>query len=341
MEFLDRYLQAVRFWLPRKQQDDIIAELGDDLRSQIEEREASLGRRLNEDELVALLRQAGHPIRVAGRYLPQQSLIGPTLFPLYQFVLKAVTFGYLAPWILVWAGMMVFMPSYRASHSGMALLGTWANFWSLAFMLFGAITVVFAVLERFQARIIWLNTWDPRKLPRVARRKDRVSLVESVFGLAFSILFIVWWLSLSRYGHVIFGPVAGFFSLNPALRAWYLPVLVPTSIVMVQQCVNLLRPQWTWLRAAALLLSDCVALLIFASVARIHPYLIPAENANLDAQHIKALVILNQVLSWTILWVIAGICIALIVHAYQTVRELRRLSKGSRNGAALPVSQTL
>ena len=44
MELLDRYLQAVRFWLPRKQQDDIIAELGDDLRSQIEEREASLGR---------------------------------------------------------------------------------------------------------------------------------------------------------------------------------------------------------------------------------------------------------------------------------------------------------
>ena len=42
------------------------------------------------------------------------------------------------------------------------------------------------------------ETWDPRKLPRVARHKDRVSRVESVFGLAFSILFIAWWLSLSR-----------------------------------------------------------------------------------------------------------------------------------------------
>jgi hypothetical protein len=341
MELLDRYLQAVRFWLPRAQQNDIIAELGDDLRSQIEERETLLGRPLNEDELVALLQQAGHPVRVAGRYLPQQSLIGPTLFPLYQFVLKAVTFGYLAPWILVWIGMMVFMPSYRASHAGLAFLGTWAHFWSFAFMLFGAITVTFAVLERFQARITWLNTWDPRKLPRVARQKDRVSRVESVFGLAFSILFIVWWLSLSRYGQVIFGPIDGFFSLNPALRAWYLPVLVPTCIVMVQQCINLFRPQWLWLRAAALLVADSIALFIFIAVAKIHLYLILAENANADAQHVQALVILNQVLSWTIIGIVAGICIALIVHAYQTVRELRRMAKGSGNGAALSASQTL
>src|ERR1700686_3233741 len=65
MELLDRYLQAVRFWLPRAQQNDIIAELGDDIRSQIEDRESALGRPLNEDEQVALLQQTGHPMRVA------------------------------------------------------------------------------------------------------------------------------------------------------------------------------------------------------------------------------------------------------------------------------------
>jgi hypothetical protein len=47
------------------------------------------------------------------------------------------------------------------------------------------------------------------------------------------------------------------------------------------------------------------------------------------------------VLSWSILWVNIAIFIALIVHAYQTVRELRRVSHGSGNGAALPASQTL
>jgi hypothetical protein len=256
-------------------------------------------------------------------------------------VLKAVSLGYLLPWILVWIGMMLFIPSYRASHSGMALLGTWASFWSLSLMLIGAITAVFAVLERVQSRLVWLNTWDPRKLPRVARRKDRVSRVESVFGLAFSILYIVWWLSLSRYGHVIFGPIAGFFSLNLALRTWYLPVLAPTCVVMLQQCVNLVRPQWLWFRAATLLVADSVALFIFISVAKIHRYLISAGNANLDTQHTQALVMLNQVFSWSILCVIIGICIALIVHTYQTVRNLRRMARGSRNGATLAASQTL
>ena len=177
--------------------------------------------------------------------------------------------------------------------------------------------------------------------PRISRRKERVSRVESVFGLVFSLIFIVWWFSLSRYGHVIFGPIAGFFSLNPALRAWYLPVIVPTCIIALQQCVNLLRPQWLWLRATALLLADSIALFIFIFVAKIHLYLVPVGNTSLDAQHAKALVMLNQVLSWSILWVNIAICIALIVHAYQAIRELHRISKGSRNGAALPASQML
>jgi hypothetical protein len=341
MELLDRYLQAVRFWLPRKQQEDIIAELGDDLRSQIEERESALGRPLNEDELAALLKQAGNPLWVAGRYQKQQALIGPVLFPLYSFVLKIVALGYLVPWFLTWIVLTVFVPSHPAVNPALALIGRWGTLWTNMVIIFGTVTLAFAILERVQSAVSALQQWDPRKLPRVARPKDRVSRVESVFGLAFSVLFIAWWLSLSHYGQVIFGPIAGFFSLNPALRVWYLPVIVPTCIIALQQCVNLLRPQWTWFRAVAMLLSDSIALFIFIWVSKIHPYLLPAGSANLDAPHAQALVVLNQVLSWSIVWGIVGICIALAVHVYQTVREFRRMSKGSRNGAALPASQTL
>ena len=48
MELLERYLQAVKFWLPKEQKSDIIAELSEDLRSQIEERETAVGRKLSE-----------------------------------------------------------------------------------------------------------------------------------------------------------------------------------------------------------------------------------------------------------------------------------------------------
>jgi hypothetical protein len=341
MELLDRYLQAVRFWLPRAQQNDIIAELGDDIRSQIEDRESALGRPLNEDEQVALLQQTGHPMRVAGRYQAQQSLIGPLLFPVYRFVLKMVAFGYLAPWILVWVVLMLFVPSYRAEHSGLGILGTWASFWGLAFTFFGVITLVFAILERFQGYIRWLNQWDPRKLPRVVERKHRVSRVESVFGLVFSIVFVIWWLGLPRYGFFVFGAAAPILSLNPALRAYFLPVLVPIVIVIVQQCINLFRPQWTWLRAAALLVADAISLGIVESVARIYPYVFLTESGKDAAQHAQAIVIVNQVILWSVIGAVVGICIALAVHAFQTVQEVRRMVKGRQGPAAMQISQSL
>jgi hypothetical protein len=88
MELIDRYLQAVKFWLPKNQKQDIIVELSEDLRSQVEDREAELGRKLNESEVADLLKQRGRPVLVANRYKSQQHLIGPVLFPIYVFVLR-------------------------------------------------------------------------------------------------------------------------------------------------------------------------------------------------------------------------------------------------------------
>ena len=174
----------------------------------------------------------------------------------------------------------------------------------------------------------------------MARRKDRVSRVESVFGLIFSVLFVIWWLALPRYGHTMFGPAAGVLWLNPALRAWFLPAIVPTLILIVQQCINIVRPQWLWLRAAAMLVADAITLGIVASVARIYPFVFLAEARMDAAQHAQAVVIVNRVILWSFVAAAVGISIALVVHAYQTVRELRRLAKGPRDGA-LQVSQTL
>ena len=246
---------------------------------------------------------------VAGRYQKQQALIGPVLFPLYSFVLKIVALGYLVPWLLVWIVLTVFVPSHRAADPLLTLAGGWASFCTNIIVIFGSVTLAFAILERVQSAVSALQQWDPRKLPRSPQKIGSHAWNPSSAWSSVSFI-----LPGGSHFHVmdalIFGPIAGFFSLNPALHAWYLPLLAPPSIVAVQQCVNILRPQWTWLRAAALLLSDSIALFIFVSLAKFHPYLIPAGTANLDAQHTQALVKLNQVISWSILCVIIGICIA-------------------------------
>jgi hypothetical protein len=101
MELVDRYLQAVKFWLPKQQKDDILAELSADIRAQIEDRESVLGRALTQPEIEDILKQRGRPCLVASRFRPQESLIGPVLYPIYLFCLKCALLGYLVPWLVV------------------------------------------------------------------------------------------------------------------------------------------------------------------------------------------------------------------------------------------------
>ena len=104
MDLIERYVGAVRRHLPKSANPDIVSELTDNLRSQAEEREAELGRALNEDEQAALLKPHGHPWLMASRYMPQQHLIGPALYPYYRQTLamaRGVPFlRGLAPWLL-------------------------------------------------------------------------------------------------------------------------------------------------------------------------------------------------------------------------------------------------
>src|SRR5450432_2154021 len=140
MELIDRYLQAVKFWLPKNQKQDIIAELSEDLRSQVEDREAELGRKLNESEVGEMLKQRGRPVLVANQFRPQQNLIGPVLFPTYVFVLKIVAAFYLLPWILVWIALRVF----GALHPGQSVITTigsfWTSFWPMTLSMIGSVT---------------------------------------------------------------------------------------------------------------------------------------------------------------------------------------------------------
>ncbi len=162
---------------PTTQQEDIIAELGDDIRSQIEERESSLQRPLNDDDLAALLKQRGHPMVMAGRYLPQQSLIGPVLYPAYLMVLRIVVL-----WILVPVFVLIVAPVTIATGAN-AIVASIQTVWTLAMasvFALGVITVVFAILERRPLQEAL--KWDPRKLPAVPKTRPGAELSLKVEG---------------------------------------------------------------------------------------------------------------------------------------------------------------
>jgi len=265
MDVLDRYLQAVRFWLPKAQQQDIIAELSEDLHSQIEEKETELGRSLSEMEIDDILKQRGRPVLVANRYLPQRSLIGPVLFPIYCFVLKIVALFYLVPWVLVWVGMMSFSASYRTEHTGAgwfgAIVSAWSALWFIAFFALGTVTIVFVVLEQVQAKSRFLENWNPRKLPP-ARNPNQIPRAGSVIEVVVNLMFGLWWIDVMSTPVLLDRPEIRIV-LSPVWRYFFWAFLFLALINAVLAGVNLARPYWTVLRASFRLATDCAASALF------------------------------------------------------------------------------
>lgn len=155
MDLFDDYFRTLRIFLPKDQRDDIIRELSEELRSQVADKEAALGRPLRADEQAAIIGQYGHPLLTAARYRPQRYLVGPVLFPYYWLVLK-VAIG------LVVAGHVI---------GGIVLLASGASFAEMGEVLedlvgtllkvLGWITVLAAFADMWLARSRVLEKWNP------------------------------------------------------------------------------------------------------------------------------------------------------------------------------------
>lgn len=338
MELIDRYLQAIRFWLPRNQRQDIIQELSEDLRSQIEEKESGLGRPLLEGEIATIIKQRGNPILVASSFLPQQYLIGPMLFPIYAFVLKMVALFYLVPWILVWIALVILNPSYRAHHLGVGLLDDWVGFWKIVFFAFAAITAVFVVLERAQAKSKFLDNWDPRKLPTVVKRRKLSFRAQNFLELFFSANFVVAWVAIGHYLPRFSSFLADFFQLGRGLEVGYWVILGLSLINLAQQITNVARPQWTWLRPATLLLTNTGSLVFTCLVIRMEPLLVLKDADTRLAREVHAVATVNTIIHWSLVGLAVSVLVACCVYGYQTFQYLRH--RQGRPGMPAPV-QTL
>ena len=338
-ELVDRYLQAVRFWLPKGQQDDIIAELSEDLRSQIEEKEAQLGHPLNEADAEDLLRRRGRPLLVANRYLPQQYLIGPVLFPTYRFVLKVVALCYLVPWIVVWAALMWLSPSHRAPQTAtdrLAAIGVaWSTWWFIALVLVGAVTAVFAVLERVQAKSKFLENWDPRKLPAV-RDTNQIPRSASLIEAAANVTFLIWWAASMSSPVVVDRPEVRIV-LTPQWEYFFWSFLSLAIANTLLAGVNLVRPYWTRVRAALRLASDVLGAALFCWMLKAS---ILAEITVANVSTARTVEITNAINLWAAralpIAVLAGVIIAVAdVHRILRIRAAKTLPTQTAATAAI------
>ncbi|RYG28954.1 hypothetical protein EON81_27595, partial [bacterium] len=147
METIDRYLSAVRSMLPKAEREDILAELSEEIRSQVESREEELGRPLTPEEQEAILQPYGHPMVVAGRYQKPEGtlafggeIIGPELFPFYLKALKVLL-------VLSVLSTLIALTA-RNSTAPIGLGEILLTFLTDLGIKLGIATLVFAVLQR-------------------------------------------------------------------------------------------------------------------------------------------------------------------------------------------------
>jgi hypothetical protein len=315
MDMLDRYLQAVRFFLPARQQDDIVRELSENLVSQMEDRREALGRPLTEDEQADILRRHGHPLLVAGRYRTRQHLIGPAFFPIYLFALKVGVGGALL--VTLALGVVAALVTGDAVRQFVEAMKAFPG---RALMVFAWTTLGFALVDLAQSRMKLTHAWDPRTLPAIARREHWISRGSALAELFVASAALVWLLIIPGSPHLLFGPAAGALAPAPIWQVVYVPFVLLMAAGAVLGLVNVLRPYWTPVRSFVRIGLQVGMLIVLGVLFRAEVWVLARPGATLPG--VDALDRLLEVVNRTFE---IGLVIAVIVCLIEIGKEAYRL----------------
>jgi hypothetical protein len=305
---VDHYLLHLKSLLPAKQREDIAAELRSSIVATVEEREREQGRALTDDELNDVLRGFGHPMVVAGRYLPMQHLIGPDVFPLYWYVLQAMLIV-----VTVVGGFVAGIALLTAPNAVQSALQVAASAWWFALQAAAFVTLGFALLEYGKARFPFLDKFDARKVTAGvwgvrASPLYPIPRADSVFEIAFEWLaFPSAWLGVE-------------LRLSASVETLFYPVVALCIAELVRLGVDLVRPYRTPPRVALRLALNVVWLALIVLAFRTEGFIEIAQNVSADNP--DAVLVMAQ-MSMKIALAIMGVITATLV-ATDLVRLFRR-----------------
>src|SRR5215469_16131884 len=261
METVDRYLKAVAKALPESQREDIIRELSEDIRSEMEDQQNELGRPLTETEQEGLLKQRGNPLLVAARYHQDdrrvafgRELIGPGLFPFY---IKVLSFNLGLAFVVIGTIFLALSVSgQRISFNDIL------NTCLLQFVIqLGAVTLIFSLIDKHLKKhpdrwnlsgkcgSVQLAIGTGRDVSLPVARSPQISRFESVSIIIASTVALAWMTEVQNYQFLILGPAAVFLKLAPIWYQVYFPIVLLTVAEIVRATINLVRPDWTLFRS--------------------------------------------------------------------------------------------
>ena len=288
-------------------------ELRENLLSQMEEKEQSLGRPLATGEVEEIIRDSGPPFLVAARFGPHRSLIGPALFPFYWLALK---------WGLL-IGLIV-----RLIEATIRIIVNSDT--SALFAVPGVIIPVFAATTAGFAGVEWALTfanvkmkkinWNPRSLPKLHSQTKMVRRSESVAAIIFGLAGLVWLRSLPNslflggWHDLVLAPIW-------SMLYWFLFVLVIATVL--RAIVMLVNPYWATFSAWSRLAIDVFNLIAVSLMFRAGTWFSVLATTS-DRAHWEAIAAaLNQTLYYGLLVTMVAMAVNVAWDLYPACAVIR------------------
>jgi hypothetical protein len=277
-DLVERYLAAVQRRLPENQAKDITAELREAIGAKVEAKEAELGRAAKADDVAPILKGFGHPVVVASRYSGRDHLIGPQLYPWFWDA-QRVGVG------LVFA-IVIVIAVVRALGSDRAIsvvIGGINNAMEAGIFMFGVITAAFIILERTKTDVRLAERWNPLRLPQDHVRPPR-PLFDSLFGLAFDAIFILWWVKVVDFPNDVPGRNTSMeLHFSQAWDQVHTPVLLLALLTAAVHLSDIVHPAWSRVRAVVSILGHIAGLAVLWVLLRAGP-LVSVTAAEAEGQ---------------------------------------------------------
>ncbi len=322
MEKVEIYINECVKHLPKKHRKDVQTELQSEITSMIERFMEN-----GDDQATAIdqvLNEMGDPKKLADQYLDRKAyLIGPMYYPTYLKVVKivvlAVSIGLTVAFMVGALFNGATIVDFVRYISGMFNAGLMVVAW---------ITVIFALIERNEKKLVELpaeDDWTVKDLPKSKDYKQKSDRIEGVMGLVFVSIMVVLFnfeLDMLAVYNVVdgqFQQIAPIFN-QQTVDQWLLWFNIGFALSIISNLIKAASIRHSKNKEIVLLVISAVSLVLFVWVF-LTMNLFNPDLAIAITPDVEILDTMWQSFTNNIVWVIALIgMIDIISRAYRLIR---------------------
>lgn len=294
MKLIDRYVYAVAQALPESRREEITRELKANLLDRLEALAEEKGREPNDAEISAVLKELGHPQKVAGSFLTGQQLVSTELFPFYK---QTLHYGL----ILVFVLALIQLGTHLLNTGNLSIGQFCLEMIHKSLIMFAATTSVFYILSNPVGGKPYFDPyqcWSPEKLPPATRPWQKMCSFEQSIEFASDVFFLLLlnhtlWMSSQQLEELTIG-------FAEPIKIW-IPIL--SAIVITSLLLGMWKLIYRYWTTKMLILDAIVSFALaipLLMISRINPVVIDISTAQ---EHLDRMPITNQVITVGLFWV--------------------------------------